>query len=250
VSVGVEAQEWAANFFATGGNPSTNLHSDVELTKEEATALRDQWIETPPNMPQVTSGGLQLREVPHNSQSAQMMQAREYQNGDFARMFNIPGSLLDHAIPGTSLTYQNVGNEFDKFVRTCLLPNYLEPMEQALTDLLTRSTTTRFNTEALLRADARTRWEIYERAVTVLGPEEAASYARSREGLAGGDIETAPVPLAPPQAIPSSLPVQTRSLSDHLGLTDLRCPKCGKLAGRVAGPAEIACARCGQLVAA
>lgn len=244
VSVGVEAQEWAANFFATGGNPSLNLHSKAELSEDEATALRDQWIATPPNMPQVTSGELELRTPEFNSQGAQMMTAREYQNGDFARMFNIPGSLLDHAIPGTSLTYQNVGNEFDKFVRLCLLPNYLEPMEQALSDLLTRSTTARFNTEALLRADAKTRWDIYETAVTVLGPEEAAAYARTREGLAAGDIENAPVPLAQPQAIPSSLPIAERSLSD------LRCPKCGKLAGRVAGAAEIACTRCGQLVAA
>lgn len=246
ISVGVEAQEWAANYFATGGNPNVNLHNPDELDANEALEAREQWVKTPPNMPQVTSGKWELREVPFNAQSAQMMQAREYQNGEFARMFNIPGTLLDHAMPGTSLTYQNVGNEFDKFVRLCLLPNYLEPMEQALSDLLTRSTVTRFNTEALLRADAKTRWEIYESAITVLGPEEGAAYARSREGLTGGDIENAPVPLAPPAAAPGRLPYLERA-----ALTDLRCPKCQRLVARYAGGTiEAVCPRCRTAVAA
>ena len=45
-------------------------------------------------------------------------------------------------------------------------------------------------------------------------------------------------------AAETSIPIQVRSLPE------LRCPACGRLAGRVAGPAEIACSKCGRMVTA
>jgi phage FluMu protein Com len=42
--------------------------------------------------------------------------------------------------------------------------------------------------------------------------------------------------------VPASLPVQVRSLQD------VRCPKCNRLNGRVGGPAEIQCKKCGTLI--
>lgn len=244
ISVAVEAQEWAANFFADNGVPSINLHSEPELTAGEAQALREQWLNTPPNTPQVTSGPLTLREVGANVPAAQMLDSRLMSVGDVARMFQMPGSLLEYSTPGSSLTYQNIATEFDKFLRGCLLPNYLEPIEQAMSDLLPRSWVCRFNTDALLRADIKTRFEVYESAITksgVLTVEEA----RAKEGMAPGDIENAPVPFAPPQALPSSIPP-----GPPITLADFRCPSCHrKLAEQAGSGTQITC-RCGTLAVA
>ena len=139
ISVAVEAQEWAANFFAGGGYPSVDLHSLVDLSEDEAAKLKAQWIETPSNMPKVTNPSLEVKEFGANPQAASMMQSREYQNGEVARMFNIPGTLLDYAVAGSSLTYQNVGSEFENLLRRCLRPNYLEVIEQTMSDFLVRS---------------------------------------------------------------------------------------------------------------
>ena len=209
VSVAVEAQEWAANFFASGGYPSVVLKSEVDLTEAESAALKAQWANTPPNMPRVTTPNYSIEEFGANPQGAQMLQARDFQVGDVARMFGIPSSMLDYSPPGSSLTYQNLEMEFDKFVRACLWPNYLEAIEQAISDLLTRSTVARFNIDALLRADIKTRYEVYASGVGsgVLTPEEA----RTMEGLAPGDVENAPVPFAQPQAVPGRLPIQERT---------------------------------------
>lgn len=252
VSVAVESQRWAANFYGDGGLPSVIIKKNGELSPtldsdgySEADLLRNQWIDKPNNVPRVIDDNISDIEYKQfNEQGAQMLSSRDFGVGEMARAFVYPMSLIGYGVPGSSLTYQNVGQELDKLTRTCLIPNYLEKMEQVLTDLLPRSWQCQFNVGNLKRADEKARWEVYEIASRVLGPDEAAALARKGEGLAPGSVETAPVPFSQPTAIPTSIPLATRSLSE------LRCPACGKLAGKVGGPAEIKCQRCGVLVAA
>ncbi len=222
VSVGVEAQEWAANFFAEGGNPSLVIKKAGMLSGElddkgmsEADYFLTQWMNKPHNEPRLIDEGVEsVDEMNYNTQGAQMLDSRDYQNGDAARMFGVPGSLLEYNTPGSSLTYQNLEQEFTKFVRGCLLPYFLEPIEQHMSDLLTRSTVARFNVDGLLRADLKTRFDAYAVGISsgVLTPE----LAQQAEGIVAGDVETAAMPFAPLQAVPTSLPVQQRS-------TEFRC---------------------------
>lgn len=240
VSVSVESQNWARGFYAAGGYPSINLHSEEEMSDDEAAAARNQWISTPQNMPQVTSGSWEVKELGVNPQGAQMLDARSHQDGEAARMFGVPGSLVEFNAPGSSLTYQNVGEVFTFFVKTCLQPYYLEPQEQALSDLLPRSTVARFNVDAFYRPDMKARWEVYDIATRVLGQEEAAQWAREREGLAPGDIEYKPVLFAPPAAVPARLP----SARVAVEKVELRCD--GMMQKRKAGVTRLE--RCGALL--
>lgn len=235
ISVSVEAQEWAANFYAEGGFPSVYLKSDYHFEDEdEPTKIKEKWTATPPNTPHVLSPGLEPGTLPVNPEGANMLTARDYQVGEAARMFGIPGSLLDYAVAGSSLTYQNVGDEFDKFVRSCLWPNYLEPIEQEMSDLLTRSTIARFDLKALLRPDPLTRMKVHELAIR--NGVYDSGFAQVEEGITPGSIETAPIPLSPPQAIPTAMP--------QLSLRDIRCKACSRLLGRAEGTAELRCSHC------
>lgn len=203
VSVAVEAQEWAANFFSSGGHPSILIKSAVELDEADATNLKSQWIDDYNNIPKVIDPGIEdVKELGQNAQGSQMLASRDYANGEVARMFGIPGSLLDYSTAGSSLTYQNLEGELTKWVRTGLWPNVLEGVEQELSDLLTRSTVARFNVDALQRADIKTRFDSYKVGIEsgVLTPE----IAQEREGILPGDVEQAPMPLAPPAAVPSA----------------------------------------------
>jgi len=245
VSVSVEAQEWAANFFAGGGMPSVVVKSALEMTDDEAAAFKTKWTSVPNNQPRIITPTIEeVKEFSVSPEAAQLTQARDFQNGEVALMFGMPGTLLDHVTQGQSITYQNVGQEYDKFVRSCLWPNYLEPMEQTMSDLLTRSTVGRFALGGLLRADIKTRYDVYDIA---LGKGiQTVEEVRAQEGFAPGDVENRPVPFAPPQAVPASLPIQTRSRE----LRDVRCPACGRMNGQFGGPYNFACKKCGkQLVA-
>ena len=237
VSVAVEAQEWAADWFA--GNPAnTWIKSAVDIDEAEAEGIKSQWMADSLNLPKVTGPLIEdVKDVGTDPERAQMTEARNFANGEIALMFSIPSTLLNYAVQGSTITYQNVGQVADDFLRQCLLPHYLEPMEQAMSDLLTRATIGRFNVEALLRADIRTRYDVYNVGIPlgVISVEEA----RAAEGFGPGDVENRPVPFAPPQAVPASLPVQMRSLQDA------RCPKCNRLNGRYEGYAEVVCRKCG-----
>jgi HK97 family phage portal protein len=241
-SVTVEAQEWAANFFA-GSTPSIIGETDMDLSPEDMTKLDDQWNEKPSNLPRWVDNGLKVKDFTLDPSKAQLTESRQHQVGEVARMFSMPGALIEYQMSGSSLTYQNQSDIWNDFQRRCLSPHYLEPIEQEISDLLTRATVARFNTNQLLRADVKTRFEVYESGVVksgVLTVEEA----RKMEGLDPGAVDFAPVPLSPPQAVPNVLPFQQRSLKDA------HCPKCGKLVGRHDGAFETKCQRCGTLVAA
>lgn len=248
VSVAVESQEWAANFYADGSHAPLIIRSAVELGEDdegdsEAEKLADEWGAKGNNRPRVIDPRIEeVTQLDVAEGGAQMLDSRNFQVGEAVRMLGVPASLLSYSTAGSSLTYQNVGQELDKFTRTVLLPDYLEPIEQEISDLLTRSTVARFNVDALTRADIKTRWDVYEVATKVIGVDDAAAWARRSEGFEPGDIENAPVPFSPPQANITVIP-QERSMRD------VRC-SCGRLAGRFSGAFETRCSKCGQLVTA
>jgi HK97 family phage portal protein len=253
ISVAVESQEWAANFYAGGGTPPLIIKTASELGENpdfpdaatEAAALRAQWMDQDVNTPRVIDPGIDAMIFPPaNNQGAQMLQARAHQNIDVATMFNMDAELLNAAVAGTSLTYQNVGTKFEEFLRMCLRSNVLEPIEQTMSDFLPRSITARFNTAALTLADVTTRYNAYGVGIDkgIITPEEARRF----EGFAPGDVENAAVPYSPPQAIPSSLPIQMRSESSEIRCNGRRMLR-GILApcNKLLGPSFVGmCPRC------
>src|SRR5690606_20964634 len=93
VSVGVEASNWAANFFS-GSVPSIVGETDLDLDETELLALDAQWVEKPANMPRWLTQGIKLGETPFNAEKAQLTETRQFQVGEVARMFTMPGDLL------------------------------------------------------------------------------------------------------------------------------------------------------------
>jgi HK97 family phage portal protein len=228
VSVAVESQEWAANFYAEGGKGGTIIKSAHELGvmdgtwtpegyEHEAEALRAAWVAKGNNLVRDIDPNIEsVEEHEPNEAGAQMLTSRDFQIGEVARMFSYPMSLVGYAVNGSSITYANLGDRFDELTRLCLIPHYLEKFEQEMSDLLTRSTTCEFNVDRLRRADIKTRYEVHGLALDK-GIYDA-DYARRLEGIAAGDIEQAPVPPSPPQAIPTAASVEGRT-----AVTELRC---------------------------
>ena len=258
VSVAVESQDFAANFYGDGGYPSTVIKAAGTLGSDnvtgtdgltEADVLRNAWIARPNNVPKVIDQGIEsVTQHEPDVARVQMLQARDYGNGEAARMFGMPGSLLDYGSPGSSLTYQNIEGEFTKWVRGGLWPYFLEEIEQEMSDLLTRSTVARFNIDALERADLKTRFEVYKIGIDsgVMTPE----LAQQKEGILPGDVENAPIPFAAPQAIPTSIAARSADAPVPVRCDGMRTLKgiirpCNKLLAE-AGPFVGTCSRCGK----
>lgn len=247
VSVAVESQEWAANYFS-GSIPSIVGTTDQDMTPDELKLMDEQWNEKAPNLPRWLTNGLKLSDAPVNPEAAQLTESRQHQVGEAARMYNIPGSLIEYQMGGSSLTYQNQDGIWSDFQRRCLSPHYLEPIEQSISDLLTRSTVARFNLKQLLRASPKDRMEVHKTAIEagIYGPEVAAQ----EEGYGPGNVDYAPVPAALPQAIPNLLPVNRPLLALGRAAQEVRCPAGHLLAEAATPPYRFTCFRCKAKVAA
>lgn len=257
VSIAVEAQVWAANFYGGGGHPSDIIkhagtldptlrdefwNEDPDNGLSEAERLKSQYTARDNNTPIVIDQSIDsITRGTIDEAGAQMLEARLHQNGDAARLFGLPGKFVEYVQSGTSITYQTLESAFTDLIKTCLQPLYLEPIEQDMSDLQTRTTVARFNIAGFNRPDAKTRMQIHQIAIAsgVYGPE----YAQRQEGILPGDVEYAPVPFAPPQALPSIPRAASLALSTG-ELRDVRCPTCSRLVVRAAGPVEGWCRHC------
>lgn len=190
LSAAVEADAWAARFFARGGAPSVQLVMPTTLASGEAAKLVDQWLEREGNEVRVSSGGLKAEPFMIDPENAQLLESRQYSAAAVATMFGMDADLLNAAVSGSSLTYQNVGGRFDNFIRTTLGPNYLEPIEHGISERLPRTTVARFNLQGLLRADVKTQADVYATLTTA-----GLDAARAAE-IAGLDslVDTQPTP--------------------------------------------------------
>ena len=121
----------------------------------------------------MTGGGLEAEPFTTNPEQAQLLESRQHSAAAVATMFGMDADLLNAAVSGSSLTYQNVGQRLDSFIRTTLAPNYLEPIEHGISERLTRTTVGRFNLQALLRADVKTQADVYSTLIDS-GPFTAA----------------------------------------------------------------------------
>lgn len=248
VSIAVESQTWAANFFGDGGfgrdvvkyagylDPTLKDvfgNPDPDAGLSEADRFRAQYMSRDNNTPLIIDQAIDSINHPTiDPETAQMMATRLHQRGDAALIFGIPGKFAEYVQSGTSLTYQNVEMAFNDLIKSCLQPLYLEPIEQSMSDLLTRSTVARFNIKGFLRADPKTRAEVYQILVPlgVMTLEQA----QREEGYLPGDVEFAPVPFSPV----TPAPIRAASMG-------VRCPSCNKLIARTLGPgSELDCPRC------
>ena len=219
ISVAVEAQEWAANFYADGGATTAPVVHSADILGDdpndpdaltEAERFAEAWSAKGNNRVRVVDPRVESIDFPtFNASGAQMLDSRMHSNGDAARLFLIPGELLEYAMSGSSLTYQNLATVYEDFLRRCLRPNYLSKIESAISDLIPRALVARFDTDNLTLADAKTRYDTYAVGITagIITPEQAQAF----EGLQPGDTDNAPVPFSPPAAQISVLPTQARS---------------------------------------
>lgn len=197
LSAAVEANEWAERFFRRGGVPSTVLLTGANLSQDDSDRLVTRWLDRESNEVRVASGGLEPKPFMVNPEQAQLLGARQQSAVDVATAFGIDADLLNAAVSGTSLTYQNVGQRFDNFIRSTLSPNYLEPIEHGISERLTRTTVARFDLGGLLKADVKTQAEVFSTLVTAGLPQEQAADIAGLDSL----VDTVPIPAPEPVRI-------------------------------------------------
>jgi HK97 family phage portal protein len=158
-----EMADYASQWITTGGVPTGVLSTDQNITKVQAFEAADMWNATNSARDGVAVLGNGLKYLPLmlKPSEVQFLESREFDSKAIARMFGIPAHLMLIGVQGSSLTYQNIQDADLSFNRWTEMA-YLRPIESGLSRILNGTQTVRFNLDAFLRPDTRTRYDTYK----------------------------------------------------------------------------------------
>lgn len=167
----VDMREHMSGWFTDTGHPSGVLTTETALNGDDAQRYRNSWNHLDedgkplphrdnPSRVRVLGKGLKYEPILISPKDALWLEAQSFTVLEVARLFGTPSSLMLAAIEGNSQTYSNVEQEWLAFARFTLV-GYLRKIEEALTDIAPHGQTVRFNLDALLRSDTKSRYEAH-----------------------------------------------------------------------------------------
>lgn len=193
-------REYAAQIFDANDIPTGVLTTDQFLDPDQAAAYKARWYQRDEGDPasgpalKVLGQGLTYDRISLSPADAQWLESQAFGVLEIARLLGMPGDYLLAAVEGSSLTYQNLEMIDTSFYGRTLIPDYLERLEEGLTNVIVRGQEARADVAAFLRPDAKTRAEIDQIYLTVPTPVISADEIRTREGWTGPAPKPAPTP--------------------------------------------------------
>lgn len=162
----LEVRDYASQWFENSGIPSGYLNTDQFLNEDQVAAAKEAWNATAGAKNGVAVLGNSFRYTPVylKPEELQFLQVQSFSVLQVARLFGVPASIMMTAVEGSSMTYQNVSQEWLAFIRFSMM-QYLIIIEDALSDFLPGTSRAKFNLEAILRADTTTRYAAHASAL-------------------------------------------------------------------------------------
>lgn len=201
IGVGLAAGRYGATFYDSGGHPSAVLQSDQWLTQDQAEVLKERVVaklRQGNREPIVLGAGTTWNPIQIPPNESMFLDAQRYSAIDIARIFSVPPEKIGAAVEGGgSLTYGNREANVIEFQTDALLP-WAVRIEQALTKLIPRGQFVKFNMDAAIRVDVKTRYEVH--SIGLAGKQfltvDEVRALEDREPDA--ELNQPPVPPAPP----------------------------------------------------
>lgn len=162
----IATQTYSQRYFNGGAIPPAYIESDnVDLTQEEANAMKSAWLQSYGGInmtPPVFNASTRIKTIAANARDSQLVESRQYSLTEIANMIGLPAYYL--GAPNSSRTYSNVSEENLQLVRWSLMP-WISRIEAKLTDYIPRGQVVKFNVDALLRPDTKSRYEAHAIAI-------------------------------------------------------------------------------------
>nr|WP_136252869.1 phage portal protein [Ningiella ruwaisensis] len=190
-----------SRLFKNGANPFGVLKAQGNLTDEQFNGLKGQ-IESYSGdgafKPLILEGGLEWTQVAISPEDSQFLETRKYQRSEIAGLFRVPPHMIGDL---ERATFSNIEHQSLQFVREALMPHITRIENRVRLSLIPENEQSRyflkFNVNALLRGDMKTRAEFYTKLqqAGALSPNEI----REKEDMnprEGGDIYLTPLNMA------------------------------------------------------
>lgn len=166
IGLGLAAEEYGARFFGDGGHPTAVLKSEQPVNQDQAKQIKQRWSDAVGQRRGVAvlGAGLDYAPVQVSPEDSQFLDSQRFTVTQIGRIFKVPAAMLDAAVEGSSLTYGNREQDDIRFQTRTLLP-WAVRLEQSMNELMPRPRFMKFNMDASLRIDLKTRYEAHSIAL-------------------------------------------------------------------------------------
>ena len=170
VGMGLAADEYGSRFLSNGATPAGVLETPTLI--KDVSKLRDSWEKAyggtgNAGRVAILEEGVTFKPISMSPQDSQLLETRQYQLTEIARIFRIPPHMLQDL---SRATFSNIEEQSLEFVKYTLNP-WIIRWEQGMTKALLnadekRRYSIRFNVDGLLRGDYKSRMEGYRIGVS------------------------------------------------------------------------------------
>lgn len=172
IGIGLAAEEYGARFFGNGATVSGVLEHPGELGDDGRQNLRQSFEEMHSGLERshrlmILEEGLKYNQIGIPPQTAQYLETRKFAVTDIARFFHVPPHMIADL---ERATFSNIEQQDIGFVKHTMLPWFVrweQAMDMKLLAYSNRGKNsdteyfTKFNLNALMRGDAKSRSEFY-----------------------------------------------------------------------------------------
>jgi HK97 family phage portal protein len=166
IGLSLAVQRYGRQFFTQGASPSGVLSTEATLSLEAANHAKFQLLNATRGKREpilVSGGGVKWQPISINPEESQFIESRKLGVSEVARTFGVPPEMIGGEA-GNSLTYATVEGRSIDFVRYSLQP-WIIRLESALSALLPRGQTVKFNVNSLLRGTTIERYQAHQIAL-------------------------------------------------------------------------------------
>jgi HK97 family phage portal protein len=156
-------QEFAINWFGSGGMPKAQLRNVARTVgKDDAVGIKARFKSSVENGDiWVTGNDWEYKPLQTEQVGNAWIEAKQFGIADVARFFDCPGDLIDAAVQSGNITYASITQRNLQFLIMHLGPTLVR-RELALSKLLPKPRFVKFNTDALLRMDPKSKADTFK----------------------------------------------------------------------------------------
>ncbi len=200
ISLAMTAQNHAKMFYENGGKPNLAIELPQTLSEDAykrlKTSFNNAYSGQNSYKTAILEGGATAKTLTMTAKDAEFIATRKFQKSEIAAMFNIPPHLVGDLEKATFSNIEQQSIEFEKFTIRPLVTKIEAALNASMLSDKERleGYYFRFNTEALLRGDTKTRYDAY--AIARQWGWMSANDIRQIEDLNpidGGDIYLSPL---------------------------------------------------------
>lgn len=156
-------RRYATNLAAGGGIPPSVLEHPDELSAQQSSDLKAQWVEARLSAigePAVLTGGVKWTPVQVNPRDMGLVELRQLEESRIAVSLGVPPSLVGLPSGGDSMTYKNMSSMLDFHWRAGLRPKATAVMTALSEWALPRGTSVELNSDFYVQPEALERAQI------------------------------------------------------------------------------------------